>query len=153
MDLSINSNLSFKSRSAAIRKADDFARKVKGTVPLLSSTKMYRLKSHKNRPWATGNLEADILYVRHCLRERCFYTGDISGSGILEPILEYKTGNCFESTSNAERLWLAWLDADDLSDVRIYRICGIYQLPGQCSFQLCWRNDRNHIHHDGRLTS
>ena len=98
MDLSINSNLSFKSRSAAIRKADDFARKVKNTVPLLSSTKMYRLNSHKKRPWVTENLDGDILYVRYCLRESCLYTGEESDSNILKPILEYKAGNCFESS-------------------------------------------------------
>lgn len=97
-------NISFSSRNKVIRFADDIARIPNRWVPHISSTKYEGLKHSNNFKDAIISIESDIVDLRNKQEYKLtfikwFFVKKIKN--IVEPIKNFKIGNCGESTELA----------------------------------------------------
>ena len=90
----MDKNINFTSRSIEIRNADNFARWVKESFPLISSTKYARMGNNVHFQNACNKCVDEINLTRYFMNSAESYESWYQRC--LEPILARKFGNCYE---------------------------------------------------------
>jgi len=99
MEINFNPSLNFTSRSQTIRKADDFARKIKSLYPMVSNSKMETLSCVDFNSPPILKLQMRITQLRKAMEYGFKESTEMVDKlrRLIEPIATCAVGNCAES--------------------------------------------------------